>query len=461
MEQTTDNLIASLWKLVAIVLVVFAVLLIIKLLFKFVFSQTTLGKKINKNAKPRSQIRGSGLEISRNPSGFIFGKKRKKKVYMKDTSEGHMVIFGGSGKGKTSALLIPSLRAWHGSFFAIDISGDINSNVECDKKYLISPDEPEKSVCFNIFHDVDCAITEQEKRQKLEILANRIIGEPNKNANSAEVYFSNMAKLILNACFLAFYNIGFDFIDICKMAFMKSTVDLFEAIIETKNDRALAYIQPMFKSNEENINGVKQHLNDKLRLFADNVNMEKILKRPTGNEKCISSATLEDGHIFLVIPDKKQEYYSAFMNLITAQFLDYIGARSYNRGKDKRIFIALDEFASLGHIDIVPPFRKFRKNGANICILTQSLADIDLVYNEKERKVILDNCLYQVILNSNDPDTREEFSKMVGKYTYVDKKGNEKEEYIIKPTYWKTMKKEVIVIHTDGYAKLKKNFYFK
>ena len=43
------------------------------------------------------------------------------------------------------------------------------------------------------------------------------------------------------------------------------------------------------------------------------------------------------------------------------------------------------------------------------CILTQSLVDIDLVYSEKERKVILDNSKYIVVLDATDNGTREYF----------------------------------------------------
>ena len=59
---------------------------------------------------------------------------------------------------------------------------------------------------------------------------------------------------------------------------------------------------------------------------------------------------------------------------------------------------------------MLAPFRKFRKNGCNLCILTQSLVDIDLVYSEKERKVILDNSNYIVVLGATDNSTREYFS---------------------------------------------------
>ena len=101
-------------------------------------------------------ISGSGLKQSKTAKGFIFGNKGRKHVYLDNASEGHIAIFGGSGKGKTTALLIPSLKAWDSPFFTIDISGDISKNVpETKERIVISPAELSKSVIYNVFFAVD------------------------------------------------------------------------------------------------------------------------------------------------------------------------------------------------------------------------------------------------------------------------------------------------------------------
>ena len=120
---------------------------------------------------------------------------------------------------------------------------------------------------------------------------------------------------------------------------------------------------------------------------------------------------------------------------------------------------------------MLAPFRKFRKNGCNLCILTQSLVDIDLVYSEKERKVILDNSNYIVVLGATDNSTREYFSNLIGKKD-VDKKSTSKgkggtstsistqRDYVIQPEEWKELGDDLIVIHRAGYLRLRKNYYY-
>ena len=238
--------------------------------------------------------------------------------------------------------------------------------------------------------------------------------------------------------------------------------ELWDQIELTEHERAVGYIESLRGENEKNLAGAKSLLDEKIRLFADNPKMEKILRRPLyEREESIYPARLEDIHLFLKIPDKKQEYYSTFMRVISGQVMEYISGRIYDKEKDKRILVALDEFASIGHFEVLSPFRKFRKNGANICILTQSLADIDLVYSEKERRVILDNSAYIVVLSANDSSTRQYFSELVGREQGHDKRGNEKREFAVQPEEWKEFTNHLVVIHAGGYVKLKKNFYFK
>ena len=405
-----ENIDALLWRLAAILALVLVATLVVRLLLR------DRGRS-DRQQKLRVQqtLKGSGLAADKAPNGFTFGLLGGKKVYLPCDGEGHIAIFGGSGQGKTSALLIPSLRVWQGPFFCIDISGDISKNVPGEKKVLLAPDDPEHSVIYNVFDEIDRASDPDERRALLEQLTFSILPLPPK-ATSAERYFTETARKILLASLVAFYDKGLDFCEIMKVVFTNGPMELFQLIAAQKNQRAVGYIQTLAQENEKNIAGAKSTLDENIKLFADYSKVERVLRRPSSaDEPYLAPSDLESSHIFLVVPDKKQEFYSLFCNIVVTQMLDYIGQRPYDRSRDKRILLALDEFASLRHLEILGPMRKFRKNGANICILTQSLADIDLEYSRDERKVILDNCTYTVVLSGNDPETRTYFSDLVGK----------------------------------------------
>lgn len=102
--------------------------------------------------KKGSWSTASGLVFGRNPLGQI--------VYAPTDKDGkHSFILGGSGTGKTSAVLIPCLSHFNGNFFAVDISGDISAAVHRKDSLSFAPCEPEN-------HTVQCLRSDRQlKRQ--------------------------------------------------------------------------------------------------------------------------------------------------------------------------------------------------------------------------------------------------------------------------------------------------------
>lgn len=463
-----------LYKFIFICIVIFAVIFLSKVLYIRMTGNGSI--EGNKNIKVTKGIKGSGLVIEKrkNIPGFIFGRKNGKKIILRNDEEGHIAVFGGTGSGKTSALVVPSLRNWNAPFFAIDISGDISKNVDVEKqeKIMLIPEDYKESSLYNIFYKVDKEGDEHRKRNVLENLVYLMIEIP-EEVSDAQRYFLTTARKIFFASLLAFYDIGMGFTDICKTVYFNDLKSLIELIEATENELAIGYIKPLFKENEKNISGAKNQLNDKIKLFADDINMQVMIKRTSIIKRNIfSSKDIENKKVFLNISDKMQEYYTPFIQIVTAQLLEYISGRMYDKKSDKRILIVLDEFASIGYLSVISPFRKSRKNGANLCVLTQSLVDLDLVYSQNERKVILDNCKYIAVLNANDNSTREYFSNLIGKENIKQKSTSQSKhgsstntsiqrKYIIEPEYWKNLKDDIIIIHASGYLTLKKNFYYK
>jgi type IV secretion system protein VirD4 len=57
------------------------------------------------------------------PIGFVFGKLGNEYITKKEDMDGHILVVGGAGSGKTSCVAIPSLWAWRKRVFCIDIKG--------------------------------------------------------------------------------------------------------------------------------------------------------------------------------------------------------------------------------------------------------------------------------------------------------------------------------------------------
>ena len=82
-----------------------------------------------------------------------------------------------------------------------------------------------------------------------------------------------------------------------------------------------------------------------------------------------------------------------------------------------QILFLLDEFPRLGKIPfIMDALATLRSKRITVCLILQSLAQLDMIYGQNERKVIADTCAYRVVLSATDPETQDYFSKLVGTY---------------------------------------------
>lgn len=399
--------------------------------------------------------------------GILFGKINSTIVFSPVNNEGHIAVFGGSGSGKTSALLIPTLRSWTGTSLVIDISGDISSNCNISKKIIFEPDNPH-TIPYNIFAEIDQTTDITEKNEKLEHLAYMLMPDSEKMDDNAR-FFLTEGRKILTAALIAFYSQGLDFIPICEFIMGHSFQNLFNAIDSSHCDAAIQYINSFQGANEKNTAGCKQSADNAIKLFATNAKIKKCIHRPIKHEPCFSASSVETSNVFVIVDDVQLELYAPLLHVITAQCLNYFNSRPPEHTHS--ILLALDEFASFGKLDITSALRKLRKRHVRIMILTQSMADIDLIYGRAERMAMMNNFQFKVILGASDTDTQEYFAKLIGNKiiqnhsisrnaktitrTYTDTK-----EYAIEPAELAHLKNELLLLYPDGYIRLSKNFYF-
>lgn len=436
----------------------------------FIFIKNQISKNNQNNNNSLKTAKKKEVE------GIVFGKVKKDVVaYSPTQDEGHLSVFGGSGSGKTSALLIPTLRVWKGNAFVIDISGDIIKNVPSENA-LVYDVEDKKTTPFNIFGAIDKMEDEDDKNEALEKLAFLLMPD-NVNANANAKFFTDEGRKILTASLICYYKQGLDFIQIAEKIVRNSWKDLFSDIDKSGNMKAIQYINSFVGANEANTAGCKQSADGAMKLFATNERIKKGIRRPVGFEECFTPATLEEKSAFVKIEDAKLDLYSPILHIITAQTLEFLSARENKKGP--KILLCLDEFASLGKMEILGALRKLRKKNVRIMVITQSLSDLELIYGHNETKSMMNNFSYQVILQANDTDTQKYFAELIGQVERERQSTTERggggllsnpdvsitrsssKEFIIEPSSLRRLGDNLIVLHPNGYDVLEKNFYFK
>ena len=327
--------------------------------------------------------------------GVLLGKKYGLLAYSPEPDEGHIIVMGPSGTGKTSALLIPTLRSWQGTALVVDISGDISANVGMPNKIIFDPTAKD-CVPYDVFASIDAAPDESERQERLEQLAYLLL--PDKaNDSEAGIFFAKNGRKMITAALICYYGMGWGFVEIC----------------------------------------------------------EHFLYEPS-----ISPATLETNSVYIYIPDEKLKIYGDLLRIITAQSMEYFSSRP--KEHTQMILFCLDEFASFGKLQITEALRKLRKRHIRIMVLTQSLADLDMIYGKDERKAMLGNFKFTVLLGCKDTETQEYFSKMIGeKRSPLETDSSAKPQPIIKPADLAHLEQDLFVICDDGAIRLRKNFYFQ
>ena len=390
--------------------------------------------------------------------GVLFGKKFGLLAYSPEQDEGHILVLGPSGTGKTSALLIPTLRSWQGTALVVDISGDISANVNTPNKIVFDPTS-ENCIPYDVFASINEVTDDTERQERLEQLAYLLL--PDKaNDSEAGIFFAKNGRKMITAALICYYGMGWGFVEICEHFLGHDWRGLLNDIAQRKNKIANMYISSFVGASEQNTAGCKQAADDALKLFATNEKIKNALRKSASYEPSISPATLETNSVYIYIPDEKLKIYGDLLRIITAQSMEYFSSRP--KEHTQMILFCLDEFASFGKLQITEALRKLRKRHIRIMVLTQSLADLDMIYGKDERKAMLGNFKFTVLLGCKDTETQEYFSKMIGeKRSPLETDSSAKPQPIIKPADLAHLEQDLFVICDDGAIRLRKNFYFQ
>ncbi len=424
-----------------------------------------------KNSTIRSGLRSKSI-------GIIFGlyllfdHPLPLTAFSPITDEGHILCVGGSGMGKTTALLIPTLISWAiggGYFIVLDISGDINGNVNVTNKLVYEPGNY-RSIPFNIFGEIDRLSNKNEQDKALAKLSLLLLPDKPKSTDSADDYYTRMGRKMLIAALIAYYHQGHDFCDICDQINASDWKTLLNFIDSTGDAKAISYINDFVNVDERLVANTKQTCSEAISIFVTDDSLRSNVRRPRSGEQSFEPCKVETNNCFILINDDELEYYKPLTMILFSQVLDYCKSRSMD--SEKQILLCLDEAASFGAIDLLQPLRKFRKRKVRLFILTQSLADIDYTWGKEARLSMMTNFKYKVILECSEPDEQEYWARLIGKELTTRRSltsggdadtltESETQEYRIDPSSLANMGDTLLLIYPGGYMKLYKNYYFR
>jgi len=453
---------------------------IFKAVFGFIFDKIDDGIenfKFRRMISPKnSQKYGFVAKIkpdtAKNISGFVFGKLNGKYVTKKETEDGHMLIIGGAGSGKSSCVAIPTLMSWQGRVFAIDVKGELykTTSNSRDKKYIkvFNPSDRNANGYDPLYVLKHCDdVTEGVKE-----IAQAIIPLP---ADIKDPFWVTGAQNVLAGAILYYSeNQGMNFSEIMRAVQSQPIKAVVDEIMESDNLEAKLFISNYAALRDETLGGIASEISGKILPFAANEALRQALD---GHGECITPNDLEKGYdIYVCIEESKLEQWRGLLTMMCNQFLKEFERRQ--ESNNKPILFMLDEFPRLGKIEaIINGLATLRSKKIQIALFVQSKSQLNAIYGKDVAEIIADNCQYKAILKASEPATQEWCSKLVGtsdklklsnnvnadmigigKGTGVSRTTEEKR--IIKPEEFAFMQ-DIVCVFPTGYQRITKAPYYK
>ena len=393
---------------------------------------------INRDYRPEREgnnIPSNMLKFNRKDTGFFFGTKLKGGIFgfysnfyyvgKPTDADGHVVVVGGAGSGKSSCIAIPTLETWQGSIYAIDIKGELSDfYAKMDKPdkrpYIIFDPTNNESIGYDPYYLLRNS-TEGDLSKNAKELAMSIIPVP---PDIKDPFWIETAQNILAGAILYYFDMGCSFSQTIDEILDNPVEDLIEDIMNSETRLARKVVGTLRKAKHDQISSFATTLSNGILVFATDPLIYNILDKK--EEDCFRIDDFET-NIFIRLPEDKIDQWKPLITLMNNQ-----RRRAYERRPDKTTpegkeitptLMLIDEFARFGKLEEIPgALTTLRSKGVTAALFIQSLAQLDYLYGKDMRRTIFDNCAYIAILNVTDPDSQEYFTRLTGT-SEVEKKG--------------------------------------
>ena len=452
----------------------------------------------NSSARKGSIIPKHMSHTNRQDANFFFGTRTRKlspmdfmlevepseMIYVGKPNyyDGHILIVGGAGSGKSSCIAIPTLDTWNGPIFAIDIKGELTtywnglSNRKREAKVFNLTNEQEVFSSYDPFQFLR-EDSEDNLVQNAREIAHAIIPLP---VNTIDPFWIQSARHVLTAVILYGYMTEKSFNSTMTSILTTPIGALIEEIKKSGIMEAQIHINQFADienpSDNKMLTGISAELSNKIIVFVSNMRIKDTL---TSSENTVSWDDLDSYNVFMKIAEDKLGQWDGAIAMILTQLIRYLERRpekyDFNGRTKEPVLLLLDEFPRLGKIDIIQnAVATLRSKNVTVCMVVQSLSQLDKIYGIETRQIIMDNCQYKAILNATGAENQKIFSDMTGSVQVVQRgismdsdnenktyimQFNETSEPMVKPHEFATLK-DIVLMTPEGYCRVDKLPYY-
>ena len=364
-----------------------------------------------------------GLEESGMYFGVANGREQEYYIGMPQGADGNILIVGGSGSGKSTGIIEPTLKTWRGAICATDIKGELSRYYEEARKrneemrpYIVFDPTQVDGLSYDPFWWVLQDDADNRVANVMDIVRTIIPSLPNEN----QPFWRESEQAILAAGLLYYYECGLSFSQSLGKLLDVDLKQFIEEVNASDNLYARFILGKRFSELEDRLLAdFDRGLRNKLSTLVVDEKISHAFRGEREGARCFNWSDLDRFNIFLRIPLDKTEQWGGAINLMYAQLIRYLERRPEKHTAEGQnniqTLLLFDEFPQLGKLEMITSaVSTLRSKSVNMCLVVQSIAQLDMIYGEHARRVIFDNCQYQIFLRANDRETQKLLSDLIG-----------------------------------------------
>lgn len=365
------------------------------------------------------------LNVHSDP-GFVFGLKREygadTYVGMRQDEDRNIFVEGGSGSGKSVGIAKPTIAMWQAAFVATDIKGELSTYYaelfekgDAKRPFIVFDPMDTDGIGYDPFWWLEEAGDVNLTSNIWQIVL-AIISLP---LHDSQPFWTETEQGILAASLRYYFKLGLSFSETILEVMTSTITQLVNKLMNKGDEITKMYLGELTEMKPEVRANFDRGLRNKLMLLATDPFIQNAFRGSREGAKCFNWSHLDECNIFIKIPGERIEQWGGAINLMLTQLIRHLERRPEMRSPEGanniQTLLLWDEFARFGKLEMIASaMATLRSKSVNFCLIVQSIAQLDKHYGEDERRDILDNCQYQVILRSNDAETSRLHSDSIG-----------------------------------------------
>jgi type IV secretion system protein VirD4 len=378
---------------------------------EFVFQISKKKKEYNSSFAPQ------GILLSQYNHGFCLTGRRN--LTKKDCYQNALII-GGTGTGKTSIVLIPSLYTMTESFVIHDPSGELYSKSAGYLKEkgfeikVLNFANPENSSGYN---PLVRAQTSSDIQKVASVLVETALGGKTKDP-----FWNTQAVSLLAMLIAILKKQDFEYQNLYNVRQLLNSLGGNPESIDTlfsqyADDALFTEYKSFIAYDEKVVSGVIATCKAALQIFND----EYVAKVTSFDNIDFMDLRRKRTALYIQNSIADQKYYSALTSLFFEQFFSFLLGR-FPEKQEKDIFLLIDEAASLNLPTLPQAAANVRKHRSGIMLLIQDFNQLVHNYGKYDADGIKSNCFAKMYFTGASYETTKELEQTLGKYQYEDEK---------------------------------------